>query len=98
MSVTVQVVARPRQGPAVAGSHGVWRASRDSASRCGGAACVCADVGAQGEEAVGARGGAPTAGDLLMDLDHADVAFDEAVVERDPEVVRETQDLLAVAV
>ena len=47
---------------------------------------------------VGAGAGAPAAADFLLELDHADVAFCEVVVEWDAEVVREAEDVFAVAV
>ena len=56
------------------------------------------EVGAEREEVAGAGAGAPAAADLLLELDHADVAFGEVVVERDAEVVGEAEDLVAVAV
>lgn len=57
-----------------------------------------AEVGAEGEELLGAGDRAPAAGDLLLQLDHPDVALGEVVVERDAEVVREAQHVLVVAV
>src|SRR3954462_3142827 len=44
------------------------------------------EVGAHRGEVLGAGEGAHTPGDLLLDLDHADVAFGRVVVEGHPEV------------
>ncbi len=55
-----------------------------------------AEVGPDVEEGVGAVLGSPASADLLLELDHPDVAFGLVVVERDAEVGREPQDVLAV--
>lgn len=49
------------------------------------------DVAAHGQEALGALGGAPAAGDLLLEFDHADVLLGLVVAERHAEVVSEAQ-------
>lgn len=54
-------------------------------------------VAAKGQECAGAGLAAPAAGDLLLDLDHPDVAFGLVVVERDAEVGGEAQHVVAVA-
>lgn len=55
-----------------------------------------AQVGADVEEGLGAAVGAPAAADLLLEFDHADVAFGLVVVERDPEVGGEPEHVGAV--
>lgn len=55
-----------------------------------------AEVGPDVEEGVGAVLGSPAAADLLLELDHPHVAFSLVVVERDPEVGGEPQDVLVV--
>src|SRR6266566_9649935 len=57
-----------------------------------------AEVGAEREEYLGAGDRAPAAADLLLELDHSQVALGEVVIERDLEVVGEAKDLLAVTV
>src|SRR3954465_4343587 len=52
------------------------------------------EVGAHRGEVLGAGEGAHTPGDLLLDLDHADVAFGRVVVEGHPEVDGEAQIVL----
>src|SRR5680860_1752647 len=59
---------------------------------CGG------EVGAHVEEGADALFGAPAAGDLLLQLDHSDVAFGLVVVEGDGEVGGESQYVVAVDV
>jgi len=51
------------------------------------------EVGADRQEPLGVAGGAPAAGDLLLELDHPQVPLGEVVVERHPEVVGEAQHL-----
>src|SRR3954467_2824487 len=48
-------------------------------------------VGPHGGEVLGAGEGAQASGDLLLDLDHADVAFGRVVVKRHPRVGGEAQ-------
>jgi len=55
-----------------------------------------AEVGPDVEERVGTILGSPAAADLLVEFDHPDVAFGLVVLERDPEVGREPQDVVAV--
>ena len=57
-----------------------------------------AEVGAEGQEVLGTRDGAPASRDLLLELDHSDVALGSVVVERHTEVVSEPQDCFAIAV
>lgn len=51
-----------------------------------------------GQERVGAGFGTPAAGDLLLELDHPDVAFGEVVVEGDGDVGGEEQYVVLVVV
>src|SRR3954469_15242840 len=52
------------------------------------------EVGAHRGEVLGAGEGAQAAGDLLLDLDHADVTLGRVVVEGHPEVGGEAQVVL----
>jgi hypothetical protein len=49
------------------------------------------DVAAQAAESVSAGGGSKGAGDFKFDFDHADVALGEVVIERDAEIVGESE-------
>ena len=54
------------------------------------------EVGPDVQERDGTFVAAPAAGDLLLQFDHPDVAFGLVVVEGDPEVVGESQDVVLV--
>ena len=54
------------------------------------------DVGAHGQEGLRAVQGPPAPGDLLLQLDHADVAFGQVIGGWDPQVLQEPQDFAAV--
>jgi len=49
------------------------------------------EVAADRQEPLSAGGGAPAAGDFLLELDHADVLLGLVVAKRHPEVVSEAQ-------
>src|SRR6266568_4657403 len=51
------------------------------------------DVGAHGQERLGAVQGPPAPGDLLLQFDHADVALGQIIGRWDPQVLQEPQDL-----
>ena len=60
--------------------------------------CGGGQVAAQCAEGGGPGGGAQATGDLLSELDHADVTLGEVVLERNPEVGGEAEHVVAVAV
>jgi hypothetical protein len=56
------------------------------------------DVAAHGQERLGPGQRAPAAGNLLLQLDHAQIPLGLVVVERHPKVVQEPQHLVTVSV
>src|SRR6266487_1898947 len=76
-----------------------WVALEQSAQGSQGIDAVLArgrDVGAHGQERLRAVHGPPAPGDLLLQLDHADVALRQIVCGWDPQIFQEPAGLIAV--
>ena len=58
----------------------------------------CGELGADVQERGCSVLAAPAARDLLLQFDHSDVAFGLVIVERDPEIGGESQDIVLIDV
>lgn len=74
--------------PRLSGGQGGERVDRPLSVFAGGG-----EVGADREEPLSALRRAPASGDLLLQLDHPDVALGQIVVKRDPQVGSKAQHL-----